>query len=112
MPTPLPLSGQAGSLSRTECRSSTGGTALDTPDTDEPVAARKSSKRKNPRRTALAVRRIGLLPAVALTLVGLAVAGVLVWGLFTRLLRGHWPWDVGALDESTPVPGKETTQIV
>src|SRR5664279_2640916 len=110
MPTPLPLSGQAGSLSRTECRSSTGGTALDTPDTDEPVAARKSSKRKNPRRTARAVRRIGLLPAVALTLVGLAVTGVLVWGLFTRLLRGDWPWQLGAMDESTP--GKDTTQIV
>ena len=41
---------------------------------------------------------------------GLAVAGVMVWTLFTRLLRGDWPWQVGALDESTP--GKDTTQIV
>ena len=45
----------------------------------------------------LDVQRIGLLRAVALTLVGLAVAGVVVWGLFTRLLRGDWPWQVGAL---------------
>ena len=34
----------------------------------------------------------------------------MVWTLFTRLLRGDWPWQVGALDESTP--GKDTTQIV
>ena len=47
---------------------------------------------------------------MALTLVGLAAAGVVVWRLFTRLLRGDWPWQVGALDESTP--GKDTTQIV
>ena len=72
-----------------------------------------ADKRKGPGaggRHWLNVQRIGLLRAVVLTLVGLAVAGVVVWGLFTRLLRGDWPWQVGALDESTP--GKDTTQIV
>jgi len=65
---------------------------------------------KKPGRFALAVRRMRLLPAVVLTLLGLAAAGVVVWVLFIRLLRGDWPWQVGGLDESTP--GKDTTQIV
>jgi hypothetical protein len=71
-----------------------------------------ADKRGKPRggRRWLNVQRIGLLRAVALTLVSLAVAGVVVWTLFTRLLRGDWPWQVGALDESTP--GKDNTQIV
>src|SRR5664279_1816090 len=73
-----------------------------------PMADKREKLRGGRRR--LDVQRIGLLRAVALTLVGLAVAGVLVWTLFTRLLRGDWPWQVGALDESTP--GKDTTQIV
>ena len=67
-----------------------------------------ADKREKPRdgRRRLDVQRIGLLRAVALTLVGLAVAGVVVWTLFTRLLRGDWPWQVGALDESTPPPAR------
>ncbi len=72
------------------------------------MADKREEPRGGPRW--LDVQRIGLLRAVVLTLVGLAVAGVVVGGLFTRLLRGDWPWQVGALDESTP--GKDTTQIV
>jgi cytochrome c oxidase assembly protein Cox11 len=39
---------------------------------------------KKTSRTALAVRRIGLLRAVVWTLLGLAVAGVVVWTLFCK----------------------------
>jgi len=33
-----------------------------------------------------------------------------VWTLFARLLRGDWPWQIGALDESSP--GQDTNRIV
>jgi uncharacterized protein YjbI with pentapeptide repeats len=65
---------------------------------------------KTPRRTTRAIQRIGLLPAVVWTLLGLAAAGVAAMILFTRLLRGDWPWGRGALDETTS--GADVTKVV
>ena len=50
------------------------------------------------------MHRIRLLLVVALTLAGWWSPGVLVWTLCARLLRGDWPWQIGALEEH-PRPG-------
>jgi len=65
---------------------------------------------KTSRRTSQAVRRTGLLRAVVWTLLGLAAAGVAAWILFTRLLRGDWPWGPHTLDETTS--GADITKVV
>ena len=55
------------------------------------------------------MRRVGLLPAVGAVLAVLITVTVVVWGGFSRLLRGRWPWQLGGLDNSAS--GFQTTQI-
>ena len=62
------------------------------------------------RRAALAVHRIMLLLVVARTLAGWSSPRGPGVDTVARLLRGDWPWQIGALDESSP--GQDTTRIV
>jgi len=66
-------------------------------------------KRSRRRWAKVAVRRVGLLPAVGAVLAVLITVTVVVWGGFSRLLRGRWPWQLGGLDNSAS--GFQTTQI-